>query len=196
MLILASSSEIRAQILRNSGVSFEVFPAQIDEQLIKNGLISEQARSRDIADILAETKARKISMKFPTKLVLGCDQVLEFDAELLSKAKNREDLKKQLLYLRGKKHKLHSAMVLALGGHPIWRYIGEAQMVMREFSDFFLDQYISENYDLVKHSVGGYQIEGIGSQLIEDYRGDYFSILGLPLFPLLEFLRGYGELER
>ncbi len=196
MLILASNSQIRADILRQAGVNFEVLPARIDEEMIKNGLLEEEAKPRDIADLLAEAKSRKISMKVHGNLVLGCDQVLEFDGQILSKCETQDALRAQLKRLRGKKHRLYSAAVISLDGNPIWRSIGDAQIVLREFSDEFLDDYMNQNFETAKHSVGGYQIEGVGAQLIEDYRGDYFSVLGLPIFPVLNILREHGELEK
>lgn len=194
MLILASNSEARQSMLRNAGVKFDALPARVDEDMIKAAFLSEGSTPRDIADGLAEAKARKISGKHSEALILGSDQVLEFEGQIMSKPKSAQELTDNLLTLRGKKHKLFSAAVMARGGVPIWRHIGEAQIVMRSFSEDFLQYYVSENFERVRHCAGGYEIEGAGAQLIEDYRGDYFSILGLPLFAVLSYLREQGEL--
>ncbi len=196
MIILASNSQIRADILRQAGVAFETMPARVDEDMIKAALVAEQGAPRDIADALAEAKSQKISRKAPGALVLGADQVLSLDGQLISKSESQAEMIETLRHLRGKKHKLYSAAVISLDSAPIWRFIGEAQIVMRDFSDEFLRDYVEAHFQSVKSSVGGYQIEGIGAQLIEDYRGDYFSVLGLPLFPILSFLRERGVLAK
>ncbi len=195
MFILASQSEIRAQILANAGLEFEAMQARVDEESVKAAFLAEGYSARDLADALAELKSQKISRKMAGVLVLGCDQTLECEGVLISKSQTPEEMRIVLQNLRGQKHKLYSAAVISLDGQPIWRFIGEAQISMRDFSDAFLDAYIYENFETIQYSVGGYQIEGIGAKLIDDYRGDYFSFLGWPLLAILRFLRQRGEIQ-
>ncbi len=195
MIILASQSEIRKSLLENAGVALDILPARIDESNLIETLIAEGAKARDLADALAESKARKISAKIPETYVLGCDQILNCENEIYTKANDPEALLEQLKKLRGKTHQLISAAVFAKSGEPVWRFVDVAQIQFRDFSDQFLNDYIARNFDEVRHSVGGYQLENSGVQLIEDYRGDYFSILGLPLLPILRQLRLWGLLE-
>ncbi len=195
MIILASNSKTRAKLLRNAGVEFENVPPGIDEESIKVAMQMEGAKPRDISAELGATKARKISQKYPGNLVLGSDQILSLDGEIFSKAESKQSMILQLKKLRGKKHDLYSSAVIALDGQPIWRHIGEANIEIRDCTDSFLENYVYQNYETLRHNVGGYQIESIGVQLIENYSGDYFSILGLPIIPLLAYLRERGELR-
>lgn len=191
-LILASGSTIRAEMLRSAGVELETQIARVDEDAIKASMLAENARPRDIADTLAEMKARRVAMKHPEALVLGADQVLVCDGQPYDKPKTIEDARAQLKSLRGKAHELLSAAVVFEDGQPVWRYIGRAQLMMRDFSDEFLDEYISAQGDDILTSVGAYKLEGAGSQLFNRVQGDYFSVLGLPLLETLEFLRSRG----
>lgn len=193
-IILASSSEIRATLLRNAGVEVEVAPARIDEPSIKHALLEENATPRDIADTLAEMKARKISEKGATSLVLGCDQVLSFKGGLISKPETIDDARVQLQSLRGETHQLLSTAVIYEDLKPVWRHVGVARLTMRDFSNAFLDDYLARNWDSIRWSVGGYKIEEEGIRLFRSIQGDTFTIQGLPLLELLSYLTLRGTL--
>lgn len=192
-LLLASASPIRLTLLRNAGLSVSAQPARIDEDAVRASLAVDRAKARDVADTLAELKARKLADRNPTALVLGCDQVLEFDGQSWAKPANLPQARNQLQTLRGKSHHLHSALVLYHDAKPIWRHIGSAKLTMADHSDAYLDAYLSRNWPQVAGCVGAYQIEGEGIRLFSAVEGDYFTILGLPLLPLLAFLslRGF-----
>ncbi|TCS66378.1 septum formation protein [Primorskyibacter sedentarius] len=194
-LVLASGSSIRAQLLRDARVPFIVAPAKIDESSIRAGMEVEDAIPRDIADTLAEMKARKASGKTPGRLVLGCDQVLAVDRKVLGKPDTPRELREQLELLRNRKHQLLSAAVLYKDGEPKWRHVSTARLTMRDFSNGFLDDYIARNWDSVRHCVGGYKLEEEGVRLFARIEGDYFTILGLPLLELLNYLAISGEIE-
>lgn len=187
-LVLASGSETRARLLRNAGVRFEVVPARVDEEAMKAALLAEAAAPRDIADALAEMKARRVGDKRPESLVLGADQVLEIDRQLLSKPESPEDAKAQIRSLSGRTHRLLSAAVLYEDGKPVWRHVGVARLTMRDISDAYLDDYVARNWDEIRHSVGGYQIEAEGVRLFSRIEGDTFTVQGLPLLELLSYL--------
>jgi len=188
-LILASSSPVRAHLLRDAGVAFAVEPARVDEDAVKQSMLAAKHAPRAIADALAELKALRISLKHPGLLVLGADQVLEFENRLLSKSQNLEEARLLLQRLRGKPHHLMSALVLAKDGATIWRHVEKSTLTMRNFSDDFLDGYLAAEGEELLASVGGYRLEGRGVQLFSKIDGDYFAILGLPLIPLLSALR-------
>ncbi|MEP1962700.1 Maf family protein [Tateyamaria sp.] len=194
-LILASGSQIRAQLLRNAGVAFDVQVARVDEESIKESMIAEAALPRDIADALAEMKARKVADKHPEAMVIGCDQVLAFDKSILSKPSSPEEAAEQLRMMRGQRHMLLSAAVIYHQGKPIWRHIGQVRLRMRDVSDGYLDGYISRNWDDIRHSVGAYQLENEGVRLFHSIEGDYFHVLGMPLLELLAFLTLRGVIE-
>lgn len=191
-LILASGSRIRQSLLKNAGVPFEVIVGRIDEETIKEALVEEGASPRDIADALAEGKARKVSMKYPDAFVLGCDQTLSFKGRLISKAKTVEDARGLLKEMRNERHKLLSAAVIYENGEPIWRHVGEARLVMNNFSDAYLDAYLARNWDDIQHCVGSYMLEAEGVRLFSRIDGDYFTVLGLPMLPLLAYLGQRG----
>jgi len=194
-LILASQSEIRATLLRNAGLDFEVIPARIDETAILDALLSEGAPPRDIADTLAELKAVKVSSKRPDALVLGCDQVLDLGNSILMKPQTPDDAICQLRAMRGKTHKLLSAVVLYQDGKPLWRHVGQVRLTMHDVSDTWIDDYVARNWDSIRHSVGAYKLEEEGVRLFSRIEGDYFTVLGLPLLDLLSYLRLRGTLR-
>lgn len=193
-LILASGSEIRAQLLRNAGVPFEVRKPRVDEEMIKAALLAEQASPRDMADTLADMKARKVSDRTPGALVLGCDQVLDHKGTVLSKPSTLDDARSQLAGLRNDRHALLSAAVIYEDGKPIWRHVGVVRLQMRDFSDAYLNDYVERNWDSIRHSVGAYKLEEEGIRLFSNIEGDYFHVLGLPLVELLNYLTLRGDL--
>ncbi|MEM7667682.1 MAG: Maf family protein [Pseudomonadota bacterium] len=194
MLVLASSSTIRAALLERAGVPLTVDPARVDEAAVKAALLAEAAPARDIADALAALKAQKVSGRHPGALVLGADQVLVADGRLFDKPQDQDVARDQLQALRGRRHQLLSAAVIACDGAPVWRHIGTADMEMRDFSDAFLEDYILRHGDGLTATVGCYKLEEDGPQLFSRIAGDYFSILGLPLLQVLSFLRTRGLL--
>lgn len=193
-IILASGSEIRATLLRNAGIAFDVEVAKVDEEMLRMGLEAEQAPPRDIADALAEAKAAKVARKNPEALVIGCDQVLDFEGQVFSKPKNVEDARDQLKALRGKRHTLLSAVVIFHEGEPVWRHIGMVRLQMRDFSDAYLEEYLERNWESIRWSVGGYKLEEEGVRLFHRVDGDYFNVLGMPLIEVLNYLMVRGDL--
>ena len=193
-IILASSSEIRATLLRNAGVPFTTEKPRVDEEMIRASLVAEEASPRDIADFLAEAKARKVSLKANGALVIGCDQVLDFDGTVMSKPADQSECLAQLTALRGKTHRLLSAAVIYKDGEPLWRHVGVVRLTMREFSDDYLSDYVVRNWESVRWSVGGYKLEEEGVRLMSRIEGDYFNVLGLPMIELLNYLTVRGAL--
>jgi len=184
-LILASKSAIRATLLRNAGLTFECCPAHFDE----NALKQQGLPPTDLAQRLAEEKALEISRLKPTFYVLGADQVLSFQGQRFDKPRSRLEAKTHLQQLSGQTHHLISGVSLALGGKILWSFTQSAALTMWHFDDAFLDHYLESVGDAVLETVGGYHLEGRGSQLFQAIEGDYFTILGLPLLPLLEKFR-------
>jgi septum formation protein len=192
-LILASKSAARRAVLDGAGVAYEALVAGVDEEAVKAGLLAERATPRDVADALAELKAIRVSRGRPA-FVIGADQTLDLDGKLYDKAETLEAARERLLALRGRTHRLHSAVVVAKEGAPIWREVATATLTMRDFSDAFLDAYLQTEGQAALGSVGCYRLEGPGAQLFSRIEGDYFAILGLPLLGLLDLLRRHGEL--
>ena len=194
-IVLASGSAIRGQMLSNAGIAFEAIVPRVDEEMIKIALQAEKATPRDIADALAETKARKIGGKHPDKLVIGCDQVLDFDGQILSKPQTPDEAKEQLKALRGKRHSLLSAVVVYHEFEPLWRHVGQVRLYMRDISDSYLNEYVERNWPSLQSSVGGYKLEEEGVRLFSRIEGDYFTILGLPLIEMINYLTASGDLK-
>lgn len=195
-MILASTSPTRLTMLRAAGLNPTPVAPRVDEASIRDALTAEDATPRDIADTLAEMKARKVAEKHPETLVLGCDQVLALDRETFAKPETPEDARAQLRRLRGKTHKLLSALVVYENAEPVWRYLGEARLTMHDISDAYLDDYVTRNWDSIRHSVGCYKVEEEGVRLFSAIAGDHFTILGLPLLPLLAYLGNRGMIAR
>lgn len=191
-LILASSSPSRRQLLSNAGLKFEVQPPGVDEEEAKRSLLSGRTAPQGIAEKLAEMKAMRISEKHPEAMVVGGDSTLACQGRLFDKPPSMEAARKQLLALRGQTHELFSCVVVVRGGTRLWHWNERARLTMRPFNEAFLDAYLARAGDAVLSSVGAYQLEGLGAHLFSRVDGDYFTILGLPLLPLLSFLAGHG----
>ncbi|MGK7753123.1 MULTISPECIES: Maf family protein [unclassified Roseovarius] len=194
-IILASGSDIRKSLLTNAALEFEVSPARVDENTVRDAMVAEDASPRDIADALAELKATKQSAKNPDALVIGCDQVLSFEGCILSKPETPDEALEQLRAMRGKRHELLSAAVICEEGKPVWRHVGVVRMMMRQVSDAYLQGYVTRNWDSIRHAVGAYKLEEEGIRLFSQVHGDYFNVLGLPLLELLSYLALRGEIE-
>lgn len=195
MLLLASTSRSRMMMLEAAGVPFETRAPHVDEDAVKAGLAG--APVRDIADRLAEMKAVKVSLSVRDRNVLGSDSMLALSrTEYFDKPGDLETLRAQLLALRGREHRLVSAAVVARNGEPVWRHVEEARLLVRDFSDSWLDAYIEAHGEEVASSVGGYHVEGAGAQLFTRIDGDQFVVRGLPLLAVLGWLRESGELPR
>jgi septum formation protein len=188
-IILASGSKARHDMLRKAAVIFDVICAQINEQTIMKDALKNCAEIEETAQILADRKALDVSNKNPEALVIGSDQILECGGEIFSKAKDKDEARTKLLLLRGQTHHLFSAVSIALGGKVIWQYTDKAELTMHDFSAEFLDRYIAAAGDALTSCVGGYAIEEAGINLFKKIEGDTFTILGMPLLPLLNELR-------
>jgi len=194
--ILASGSSIRSQLLTQAVIPHQVIRPRVDEEMMKAALIADGAAPRDIADALAEMKARKISEKHFGALVLGCDQVLDHRGALLSKPETSDDAKSQLRQLNNDRHALLSAAVIYEDGKPIWRHVGQVRLRMRDLSDGYINDYVTRNWDSIRHAVGCYKLEEEGVRLFSRIEGDYFTVLGMPLLELINYLTLRGDLEK
>lgn len=193
-IILASGSRTRLDLLHNAGVPVAADPAAIDESAVKQALHADGAKAEDVAEALAEMKAQRASRRHPGALVIGADQMLDCNGIWFDKPSDLDHARAQLLALRGRTHVLISGAVAVRDGERLWHRTDRARLTMRPFSDAFLDVYLAQLGPAVLQSVGGYQLEGLGAQLFAKVEGDYFTILGLPLLPLLDYLRTCGVL--
>ncbi len=194
-LILASTSQIRLQILMSAGLQVETIAPEVDESPIRGAMMAQGAAPEEIAVLLAEAKAVAVSQLTPNALVLGCDQILSIGRRVISKSENREAARDVLVSLRGREHTLSSAAVLCRDGLAIWRHASPVTLTMRDFSDAYLEAYLARNWPEVSGAVGAYHLEGEGARLFSKVEGDYFSVLGLPLIELLSYLTQTGEID-
>lgn len=193
-LVLASTSPFRRRMLEAAGLSFRVAAPEVDEGAIKQRLAPERVSPAAVAEALACAKAEVVSARLPDALVIGADQVLALGEEMLSKPRDLAEARRQLERLRGRTHNLFTAAALALRGKSLWAHVDTATLVMRAFSDGFLQRYLAEEGEGLCRMVGAYEIEGRGIQLFDRVEGDTFGIVGLPLLPLLAELRAHGAL--
>lgn len=194
-IILASTSPYRRLILENAGIEFTAEGADVDERMVEKPLLASGATPEDIAIVLAEAKALDVSARHADAYVIGCDQTLSLGDEILHKSADMEDARRKLLSLSGKTHHLNSAIVIVRNGETIWRHVCVASMTMRELTPGFIGRYLAAVGETVLGSVGAYAIEGRGIQLFDKVDGDHFTIIGLPLLPLLAELRSIGEID-
>ena len=194
-IILASGSPFRRTLLANAGISFDVVPAGLDERALEAPLEASGATPEDVALILAEAKALDVSERNSGALVIGCDQTLSLGDRIFHKPRDKEEARRRLLDLSGKTHQLNSAVVLARNGETLWRDVSIARLTMRDLDPAFIGRHLAAVGDKALASVGAYQIEGAGIQLFEKIEGDYFTIVGLPLLPLLAALRDLGAVD-
>lgn len=195
-LVLASGSATRARMLRGAGVAIEVAAAAIDEPELMASLKSSGASAERAAEALAEMKAQRVTPRFPGRFVLGCDQMLDCEGQWLDKPGERARARAQLKALRGRSHSLVTSAVLVRDGGRVWHQTDRAELRMRDFSDAFLEDYLDRAGEGILGSVGSYQLEALGAQLFERVSGDFFTILGLPLLPVLAILREHGLVAR
>jgi septum formation protein len=195
-LVLASSSRSRRTMLTSAGVAFITDPADVDEGAVKQALAAKRVDAAVVAETLAAMKADEVSHRHPESLIIGSDQMLACEGRWFDKPVDRASAKNQLLDLRGRSHELISAVTVFRGNRSLWRRVDRASLVMRAFSEAFVDEYLDCVGDDALLSVGAYQIEGRGIQLFETIDGDVFTIMGMPLLPLLAFLRSQGVLHR
>lgn len=194
-IVLASGSPFRKKMLADAGLDFIQDRPQIDERAVEKAVEGAGLTPEDLASILAEAKALDVSQRHPGKIVIGTDQTLSLGDEVLHKPKDMEEARRRLLALSGKTHQLNSAIVLVRDGEVLWRHVGIARLTMRQLDPGFIGRHLSRIGDKALSSVGAYQIEGEGIQLFESIEGDHFTIVGLPLLPLLDQLRHLGAID-
>lgn len=188
-LILASASQTRRRMLEAAGVTFTAIASDVDEDTVKRAARSEGARAAETAFLLAEMKAKAVSARYPASLVIGADQILVCENIWFDKPGNLQGARAQLRALRGRVHDLETAVVCFRGGTRLWFHVSRPRLTMRGFSDAFLETYLAAERDEMLGNVGAYRLEGRGAQLFDTIDGDFFSVLGLPLLPLLSYLR-------
>jgi septum formation protein len=194
-LILASASHVRARLLADAGLDFRVEPAELDEGVLKKVCRAEQRDTADCALALAEAKARQIAARCDRALVIGADQILVSGETWFDKPTDIAEARAQLQALRGRTHELVTAACAVQAGTRLWHAVSRPRLLMRDFTDAFLDDYIGVEGPAILGSVGAYRLEGRGVQLFEQIEGDHFAVLGLPLLELLGFLRETGEIR-
>ncbi len=195
-VVLASASRARLELLLCAGVATRAEPARVDEQEVRASLRAEKAAVEDAAETLAELKARKVSRHASDALVIGADQILDCNGKWFDKPPDRPRAAADLRALSGKQHSLATAVCVVRDGVRLWHHRESARLTMRPLGDAFIEAYLDAIGEEALASVGAYQLEGLGAQLFSRVEGDYFTILGLPLLPLLEFLRNHGDVAR
>jgi septum formation protein len=190
-LVLASKSAIRRQILDGAGIEYNVRTGSTDEGALKREFLKTGRPLQDLPAILATAKAKGVSAA-PEEILIGADQIMEMDGQLFDKPANMNEARQRLLDMRGKEHRLIGSVVTVRGGEKLWQHTGITRLKVRRFSERFLDTYLELEGEEILFCVGGYKFEGRGAQLFEHVEGDFFSILGLPLLPLLGHLREIG----
>lgn len=193
-LVLASGSRVRATLMENAGLSFTIDPAKVDERAVEEPLLAQNVEPQEIARVLAQAKAIETSTRNPGKMVVGADQILAFEGTRLTKPENMAAARAQLESFSGKAHALHAGVCVAFDGRVLWETVSTANLHVRTLSPEFLDWYMETAGTDILSSVGAYQLESVGIQLFQRIEGDYFTILGLPMLPLLDFLRKSGTL--
>jgi len=194
-VVLASGSPFRRKMLEDAGIAVEALPATIDERAVEAAVAGSGVTPQELAAILAEAKALDVSERMPGRLVIGADQTLSLGDEVLHKPADMEAARRRLLALSGRTHELNSAVVVARDGNVLWRHVAVARLTMRDLDPGFVGRHLSRVGDKALASVGAYQIEGEGIQLFEAVEGDHFTIVGLPLLPLLAELRTLGAVD-
>ncbi|MEF2071303.1 Maf-like protein [Consotaella aegiceratis] len=194
-IVLASGSVHRREILKSAGIDFTVDPSDLDERAIEAPLLDSAAGPDDVAAVLAEAKAMNVAERHPEEFVIGADQTLSLGDETLHKPETMEEARRTLLKLSGRTHQLNTAVVLVENGIVVWRQVFVASVTMRKLDPGFIGRYLARVGEKALTTVGAYQIEGLGAQLMEEIEGDFFTIVGLPLLPLLAELRARGEID-
>ena len=194
-IVLASGSRARRRMLEGAGLEVFTDPAAVDEEEVKHSCKAAGLKPEEVAEALAELKANRVAHRYPGLHVIGADQMLECGGQWFDKPVDREGARAQLLALSGRTHRLISCAVVLHNGARIWHSVDQATLTMRELSPDFIDRYLEAAGESVTRSVGAYELEGLGSQLFTRITGDFFTILGLPLLPLLGFLRVRGVLS-